>query len=386
MINFFLSISKPIITPPEPSVDTIMLDESFSSVPSGWVNNGFTVNNGLEASGTGGMGTNIIYNSDSFLDRQTVKVEFLVNDLTSAFGVGKDLAFRGNLAKADFNANTLQLGIITSQGVEPTYEFSTTLTNITKTIGHIYVLEFTKDRQKTSCKIYDKASPTIYDEIVMDYDLDITFAGSAWGSPIAYFFSGDIKISNFQYIALSPSAPKIAMYGDSITEGFTLIDQSGNLKSRWSDKLYVVNNGNAYISAQGGINTAGTLAYIDFEQLYLIPTYTILFLGANDTVFATWQSNIDALIAKVNAIGSTPVIATILPRSDRQTFINLANDYILNTLSLSYDIIDFAAAVTDNRDRLTWTSGYLLPDNVHPTVSGHLAMYNEIVNNNNYLT
>jgi len=366
-------------------METILLNESFASLPAGWTNNGFTVNSGLEISGAGGMGSNIVYNSDSYLDRQIVRVEFLVNDLTSAFAVSKNEGLRGDILKADFDNDTLELGIIITAGVEPTYAFSTAISNVTKTLGATYILELRRDRQIITGKLYEKNTPNVYDEIVRDYDVSTTFAGSFWGEPEAIFFNGDIKITNFKYIAISPAAPKIAMYGDSITEGYNNIVLAGNLKGRWSDKLWVSNNGNAYISAKGGATTATINNYIDFEFDYLSPTYTIILLGTNDVAYATWKANMDSIIAKVLANGSTPVLATLPPRVSNQAFLNDANNQIMNTYSLSYDYIDFAAAVTVGRDRLTWVASYLLGDGVHPTVLGMLAMYEEIIDNNSYL-
>lgn len=379
MKPFFFIPTIPKVT------NTILIDEDFTFLNGSWVNNGFTVNNGLEASGTGSMTFNIESIYTSFLDNQNVAIDVVVNDATSKFAVSKNLAFRGNIATVDLNASTLYLGIIATNNTEPTYEFSRTISTPI-TVGQTYRLEMTKDRNVITAKFYNKANPEVYDSIVRNYDVNDTFAGSFWGKPTAIFFNGNIKIKRFLFTSSITPTPKVAIYGDSITEGYTLIDQTGNLKSRWSDKLYVANDKSVCISSQGGIATAGTLNYIDFEQQKFKPTYTILFLGANDTNFATWNANLETLIAKVEAINSIPVLCTILPRSDRQAFINLANAELLNNKSAYYDIIDFAAAVTDNRDRLTWSSGNLLPDNVHPTVQGHQAMYNEILLNNAYLS
>lgn len=361
-----------------------LINDSFSDV-SEWTNNGFTVNNGLEASGSGGMTFNAIFYSDTYLDRQKSTIEVTINDDTSKFAISKRADLAGNISTVDLNTNILYFGILNSEDVEPSYEWSTPIT-ITINEGDTYILELSKDINVANCKFYNKSQPDTFNEITKTYGVDTDRFGSFWGNPTAIFFNGDIKILNFKYESLVNFTPKVNIYGDSFVEGATMRDTEGNLYNRWAQKLYDINNGNLIMSAKGGANSALPLTFIDFHQLFIIPIYTILPLGTNDTVFATWKSNMDSLISKAESIGSIPVLATIAPRSDRQTFINQANDELLNNYSANYDIIDFAASLTTNRDRINWVEEYLMDDDTHPTVEGQQVMYNEIVNNNNYLT
>lgn len=363
---------------------TNLLDESFASLPAGWVNNGFTVGSGLSASGTGGMSTRVYYNNYSFLGSQRTRIEVQVNDLASSFAVSKNLAFRGNVAKVDLSDNTLKMGVLVTNGVEPTYDVSTAVT-ITKTLGATYVLEFTHDRTITYARFYLKSNPTVYNEVKLDYATDSTFQGYGWGSPEAIFFGGNIKITNFKYQALNKPAVKVAIYGDSITEGQALYNDVQDVSGVWSYKLIAANNDNAYLSAQGGITTGQTIDYIDFQLDHLTATYTIILLGANDSNFTTWNNNMNTLISKIEANGSIPVLCTLTPRADRQSFINAANDEIINNKSADYDVIDFGAVVSVGGDRINWKSGWVYPDNTHPTVVANQAMFDEIVNNHSYL-
>ena len=387
-MRFFISTlnsENTVVIPPEPTIETEMINDSFSTVSADWTNNGFTVNSGLEASGTGGMTFNITHNAKSYLDRQKTSIEVVVNDVSSKFSVSKNEGSRGNIATVDLSTNTLYLGVIATTGIEPTYQFSTPIT-ITKTVGQTYVLELSNDREVITAKFYNKLDSTTYNQIERDYDINSTFAGEGWGRPQAIFFSGDIKITNFKYESLTGFTPNVMVLHDSFGEGFILIPQTDNLHNRWNEKLYDVTGGKVVSSGFGGASTTNTVNYIDFEFTYIKPTYTIIALGANDTNITTWTNNVNTLISLIEANGSTPVICTIAPRADRQTFINSANDYILNTLSLSYDIIDFAAALTVSNDRLTWVASYLWTDNVHPSIAGNQAMYDWIVANNTYLT
>lgn len=381
---FIYSLSNGVsIDPPTPSGPFSLLDESFTSMPSDWVNNGFTVNNGLEASGTGGMGTNITYSSRSALDRHYGRIEVVVNDVASKFSVGKDQAFRGNLATADLSTNTLYLGIITVDGVEPIYEFSTPIT-IDINLGDTYSLEFRNDRNQVSVRFLNISDEQTYDEILRDYEVDDTFAGSKWGAPFAVFFKGDIKITNFSYVSLVNPTPKVMIIGDSFVEGYTMIDEPGGVKNTYSDKMYVSTGNNLIRSARGGNKAQDAVDYIDFEFNHINPTYTIIALGTNDGDYQEWETAYQRLIIKALDNNSTPVVCTVAPR-EGSTSIPQITDYVLNHLSQWYDVIDIAASVTLNNARDEWVPEYLSSDGVHPTVAGHQAMYDWIVANNNYL-
>lgn len=366
-----------------------LIDDSFANVDD-WTNNGFTVNDGLEASGTGSINFYCESIYESYLDRQTAKYEVIVNDSNSKFSLGRGdsplVGDKRGVATVDLSVNILYYGLWDSVSVEPSpYEWSEPIT-VPFVSGNTYVLELTKDRNLMIAKYYDKSNPNVYNQIYLDYGNEnpVVYHADSWGKSRLIFFKGDIKIINFKYQNLVNWTPKISVYGDSYIEASSLMRQNYTKHPRWADKLYVNNNGNMTLSGPGGAQPYDMVRYGDFEQSRIIPTYTIYALGYNSTNFTDWKSETDICIDRILSYGSIPIMVTLQPRADRQAFINEVNDYVMNTSP--YDYIDFARALTVNGDRLTWIPEYLWTDNVHPTPAGFQAMYDEIVANNSYLT
>lgn len=109
-----------------------------------------------------------------------------------------------------------------------------------------------------------------------------------------------------------------------------------------------------------------------------LATYTIIAFGANETDFWRLNMNTIAAIAKAEARGSKPVLATLLPRTTIQTtVIDPYNAKVRNREFGDYDFIDFAKAVTLNNDGVTWDPAKAF-DTAHPNAAGQLAMYAQL--------
>jgi lysophospholipase L1-like esterase len=77
------------------------------------------------------------------------------------------------------------------------------------------------------------------------------------------------------------------------------------------------------------------------------------------------------IISYIQSKGAIPVLGTLAPRTPRQVFLNRANAWIM---SRGHTYVDFAAALTANRDRVTWNRAFAIGDGVHPNLAGHFAM------------
>lgn len=62
---------------------------NFPSLPAGWINNGFTISNGLQSPVSGGTGVTAYWNVNTTLDRQTIRARIKIVDTASSFAVFK---------------------------------------------------------------------------------------------------------------------------------------------------------------------------------------------------------------------------------------------------------------------------------------------------------
>lgn len=84
---------------------------------------------------------------------------------------------------------------------------------------------------------------------------------------------------------------------------------------------------------------------------------------------STWKTDIEKLIAESQVQGFDLILATIpsIPTKNNEQ----KNAYVRNS---GYRYIDFAKAVGAQADG-TWYAGMLASDNVHPTITGAIALY-----------
>jgi lysophospholipase L1-like esterase len=151
-------------------------------------------------------------------------------------------------------------------------------------------------------------------------------------------------------------------------------------ENRWV--YYLITNGysgRCLIDAYAGEGSDRALpslkSYIGFAK----PKYILWCLGMNDgsdsatAPKAQWMNAVNSVldICKKNDI--TPILGTIptVPSISHE----MKNAWIRNS---GYQYIDFAKAVGAQADG-TWFDGMLSSDNVHPTVSGAMALYYQAI-------
>ena len=145
---------------------------------------------------------------------------------------------------------------------------------------------------------------------------------------------------------------------------------------------YMAQDGYLNNCLMSGFPGASANLQIDsFRNLMTIatPKFIVWALGVNGSdsasaINADWKTYTDEVIATCEANGVTPILATIPNVPDRiQTF---KNDYVRNS---GKRYIDFAKAVGAESQGSTWYTGMLSSDNVHPTQTGAIALYAELL-------
>lgn len=349
----------------------------------GWTNNGnkFIFDTGtLKIAGAGTYNTTFFqHNNYSSLDRVQCSAIVKFNDLASIFGIYRKDPYGvagGTFAKVDLNAGNLILCKAWDGTSAVVDRYSQAITQ-TINSNDTYTITLKKNDGKTWLIFKNNATSetdTLYNDGIYS-DLN-DFVGLNWGKFGIAHLGGNIEITDLKIETDFPNTPKYAIYGDSFVEGNSLVGYGDNYNSRYVVKLRNHYRGNVLISGRGGANAAILLDSLTEDLDKFSPENVIVDVGINDTVFATWQTGINAIIVKILAKEAVPIICTLTPRADRQVFLNDANAYILTTLAASYQILDFAQLLTVGGDRLTQDPALFFPANVHPNVAGHLAIYN----------
>lgn len=168
------------------------------------------------------------------------------------------------------------------------------------------------------------------------------------------------------------SKKNIVIFGDSYVS---------YSESRWV--YYLEENGfgdNVVISGYSGEGSEnGYQNFLDLMPV-LSAQYVVWAYGMNDhdtssAANATWKQKLDAVIAYCEQNGLTPVLCTIpnVPRYSNA----YKNAYVRSFIG-TYPVIDFSKAVGSDISS-AWYDGMLSSDNVHPAVSGAMALYNRAI-------
>ena len=185
------------------------------------------------------------------------------------------------------------------------------------------------------------------------------------------YFTASATVTDFHFSCAFTKIDKgIWLFGDSYMQEST---------TRWIYYLNQKNYGTYLTDAYSGENSSdgykSLLTLLQFGK----PKYIVWVLGMNDGTDSgsapnsTWLSYAKAVEKICDELDIELVYGTIpsVPNINNE----YKNDYIRNS---GYKYIDFAKGVGANSSGV-WYSGMLSDDNVHPSESGGLALYNEAI-------
>lgn len=235
-----------------------------------------------------------------------------------------------------------------------------------------YVLQLVKTTDAKSTligKLYDEATG----ELLASFTTNT--AAYAWGYPVAINRTGQARFSGFVMSYPKKKFPLVAVYGDSFVEGDTIRDTK-NL--RYSALLQsVIGKGDCLLFGHGGATSRSDETRTLFQMEKVNSTYAIVAYGDNDADFDTWYKYVDYIIKMCKITSTVPVFVTVCPRVGQNSAYITKMQSINNWIKSSgYPYIDANEACTT--DGLSWKEGYVLTDGVHPSVTGHQAIFDKI--------
>lgn len=177
--------------------------------------------------------------------------------------------------------------------------------------------------------------------------------------------------------------------GDSVTAGSD--DTAGNAHGEaWPVYAAIISKQRIrYVRNAGvpGNTTAQMLARFDTDVTPYAPTVVTLMCGTNDTgvtSFATWQGQVQAIVAKIRGINAVPILCTMPPNNlttptpDRKTLIVQWNAWLrLYAGAQGIPTVDMYSVLADPANGSYLAAYY--NDGTHPNAAGHAAMGQKLV-------
>lgn len=349
-------------------------------MPAGWKTSGspWIINDGAFSPATGDYGTILYYKAGatgvSTLDQVTIRARVELTSTSSVFALCTQGVY-GTIAEVDGVKNVLRYYLSWSGG-PPKGILGTVSIPFALKAGRQYWITLTKTLGTNGEAIEHRYTLALTDALTQEsISYPAFFAGGVtnwpghmWGAPGVMFRFGKIKVREFIYGSPFPLNPRLWIGGDSFVEGDSIYASKDR---RFAQQVFVALDGNAVISGGGGATSADLLARLPMDLGQFKPKYCLVLIGTNDEEFDKWLGNIRAIISYVKSKEAVLILGTLAPRDSRQPFLNRANAWIMSS---GYPYIDFAAALSSNRDRVTWNPAFAIGDGVHPNLAGHSAM------------
>ncbi|MEP6928860.1 MAG: SGNH/GDSL hydrolase family protein [Flavobacterium sp.] len=200
------------------------------------------------------------------------------------------------------------------------------------------------------------------------------------GKPYFEVELGNVRVHKSVITSNYDKIPKVSIYGDSFIEGFALYQYGLNLNNRWGIKLAnSIGEKKCFLDGVGGQNVSKEwLNRLELENSWFKSEYVILSVGTNnyndlDGYFRYMKKAINL----IKASNQIPILVTLTPRPnyDYYSTAKIINDWILSS---GEKYIDIHKAVTKEDDDSQWKNEFILPDDIHPSVAGYNAMYDQV--------
>ncbi len=327
-----------------------------------------------------GNGTNALWNASasfasfdylSSQERQETEVFFTLATTTSNFRVVKyntnSWAKAGSVCEIDIENLLIKIYESYAYPSTPSSTLVSEAITVPMNTSDSYKVSFIKDRLIAKVVLTNittgKAQIVRYDQTGTGFACGV-FRGQAGIMHV----KGDIHYSELNFYALNPQNPKIAIYGDSYVDGYSL---DTNLYDRWTYRAYNNENGDALVSGWGGNSSADLITRLkDYQGI--IPRNVIISVGYNDSNFATWLFNLKTIIGFFENKSCNVILTTYAPLSTTNAGI-AGNITTMNTwiLQSGFPYLDIGAIMTVGGDRVTINSSLLLADATHPNLTAH---------------
>lgn len=347
-----------------------LIDQDFSEGFGDFTATNYQTSTGGVQNTSAGWDTQLVRTIRTDFDSRGMAVRFIPKSGDALLVIGNKNA--SNLAAStfygvDFGAKQLAIYPNWNNDTAAPVPPATQASNLTLAADREYILEY---RRQTLFK-----GKVILRDCLTGESESFEIANNAlkgWDNPCVIVPAGTVEVKRVQYFHTMPIEAKLAVYGDSFIEGANL--GYGSIDKRYVQRIADAIGEDVFLDGRGGESAAGVLQKYPTDSLCKAQ-YTLIAVGTNDYTYNTWLSNIQSIIAFVEAKGSVPVLVTVSRRTDTDnlSFIQQANAWVRSS---GYAYLDVAKAISLNNDGETINTELYYSDNVHPNVAGHQAIFN----------
>ena len=354
----------------------VVEENRFASAVTGWTYDNCTASNGITLATESKAYRATVYTNDSWYLRGV----FEINTLGSVFGLVMESSDKGAIYLVDSDAGTISLrgqysGSYTPPDAVITEEIGFTLETGTRYIlevfktGYAHKFTITDEQTQESTSVFFDNAPKSSSSY---------YCGKGHGGPGVICISGSVSASNVLYSVMNYPHARVLFIGDSITEGTKL---KATIDHRWCNlvakELY---NNDVFIMGSGGDNSSGLSTRLQnaIDAGFKFDIAVVL-IGTNERneqgTIATWSSNINTIVGKIETAGAIPVICVPpLAKTLNASIFNM-RDYILGK---GWQTIRFDYATSVDRDGETFDED-CFSDNAHPNATGSYRMYQQAI-------
>ncbi len=350
-----------------------LCNTNFRTLPVGWVNNGFIINNGLQSPACGGINTTAYWDIYSTLDAHTLRARIRIKDKKSSFALFKKYHLHGGIGTIDCEKKQLSL-YKTWVGEEIPEMVTSSPITIDIVEDREYVISYEKvngsfHRLKITDTVTGHTNEVTYLNSSHPFG---DYAGKQWGAPGIMFLSGNILVKKFEFISEAAQDSKIMIFGDSITEGHGMDNNRATYNERCSAKVRDAVKGSCVICGRGSGDSTDLLNRMDFDLEKFNPQYVVVIIGTNDTDIALWKQNIEKIVLKIRNKGAQPIIC--VPPVGGELVPQIA-EYLKDK---DYSVVRMDYATSVDHDGITQDTTLFL-DTFHPNTFGNQRMYNQLL-------
>jgi hypothetical protein len=355
--------------------------ETFAAAPANWtIGANFTPGaGGLAATGTGGWDKFAVFNNYSSLHKRRLEASHLVNDAASIFGIctnprSSNTGTGGAVSIIDGVANKIRLYAWNGSATAGTLAAEVALP-AALTAGRIYTHVVVINGLTITATITDTVT-------LASATVSGTFGAGAvsarfHGQPGFMHIAGDVAHKWANFAINAPRNLRAVGILDSNGEGTA----TGVTNPSWIFQLASAYDG-ILVAARSGESSADMAGRLN-DLTDLRPRTAFMAMGTNDSVLATWRSNVGGFIDACRQINAEPILCIPPPKTTNgttQAFItSLSADITGGYFGAGIRYVDFLGALSNAHDRLTWNATYGGADNLHANNAGQSAMLAQVL-------
>ncbi len=195
--------------------------------------------------------------------------------------------------------------------------------------------------------------------------------GKQLDAPGVLLARGAARITRLDFCTAFPRQPRLLVLGDSTGEGEAL---KPDYEARYCKLALRDLAGSAVLASRGRENSRALQERLAQDLAPFSLEYVLVALGTAEVSAEDWWVHLQEILARLEAAGAVPLLATLPPAEHRIPFNREVNQRVRES---GRRFVDFARALGRDDEGLYWDFS-LQVDGIHPNVTGYRRMYERL--------